>query len=73
MLAVPECHKRGCIHYAGILSGEDGSEVGERPVCAAFPDGIPDIIAYGDELHTKHVNGQTGNLVYTDGAPHLED
>lgn len=73
MIAVPNCHKRGCIHYAGVEPGPDGDEEGEHPVCVAFPDGIPDMIAYGDNLHLKHVNGQTGNTVYTDGAPHLED
>lgn len=59
MLAVCRCFERRCIHYQGVHQ-PDGTEQGEVNVCAAFPPeavrlngdvGIPDEIAYGDDLH----------------------
>jgi len=46
MLAEPNCSKRRCKHYSGIIN--DGDETTERPACKIYPDGIPDDIAYGD-------------------------
>lgn len=67
MLAEPECYKRDCIHLTGIINdGVDGDpEAGERVACRAFPDGIPQNIAYGDNKHLEKVKGQTGDFVYT--------
>lgn len=49
MLDEPKCWTRGCKHYLGVKSDDDDEdEVNERPVCEAFPDGIPEEIAYGD-------------------------
>ena len=50
MMPEPRCFTRKCKHYTGVKQDKDG-EVNERQVCVAFPDGIPDEIAYGDELH----------------------
>ena len=62
MLAVSRCWERGCKHFNGI-SQPDGTEESEVNVCAAFPDGIPDDIAYGDNLHLEEVPGDNG-IVY---------
>lgn len=59
MLPEPQCLKRGCKHFIGVeQKGED--ETTERVVCAAFPDGIPDDIAYGDNKHLTKVKGDHG-------------
>jgi hypothetical protein len=50
MLEVSRCWIRGCKHYDGV-DQPDGTEASERHICSAFPNGIPDEIAYGDELH----------------------
>jgi hypothetical protein len=38
----------------------DGTEMTERWACAAFPEGIPDEIAYGDDLHEEPHAGDHG-------------
>lgn len=58
MLARPQCHIRQCKHFVGAKN--DGDETTERVVCHAFPDGIPDEIAYGDNLHLKPFPGDNG-------------
>jgi hypothetical protein len=63
MIAEPKCYSRGCQHFMGV-SRPDGTEASERAVCKAFPDGIPDEIAYGDDLHTKVKDGQVGQYVF---------
>lgn len=45
ILAEPKCYTRKCRHFDGV----EGDEPDERVVCEAFPDGISDDIAYGDE------------------------
>lgn len=37
--------------------------------CLAFPDGIPDAIAYGDDKHTSVRSDQKGTFVFKKGAP----
>lgn len=32
--------------------------------CAAFPDGIPDEIIFGENDHEKPLKGQTNSIVY---------
>ena len=49
MLIEPNCHKRRCVHFRGAES--DGDEITDRVFCAAFPEEIPNEIAYGDNLH----------------------
>lgn len=63
MIAEPKCSERGCIHLTGVIQ-PDGTELSERPCCNAFPLGIPDEIAYGDNKHMKEVEGQIKGYVY---------
>lgn len=58
MLAEPRCYTRNCRHFIGVKN--DGDEATERVFCVAFPDGIPDDISYGDNLHTKPFPGDHG-------------
>ena len=59
MLAEPKCYTRKCAHFLGVKQ-PDGTEETECVYCVAFPDGIPDDIAYGRNLHTKPVAGDHG-------------
>lgn len=63
MIQEPNCHKRGCKHYLGVAQ-PNNEEKGERPVCSAYPDGIPEDIAYGSDKHLEVRKDQTGNYVY---------
>lgn len=63
MVEIPKCFSRDCIHYKGIKQ-DDEDELTERPVCAAFPDGIPFDISYGDNLHLTLVKDQTNKIVF---------
>lgn len=58
MIQEPRCRIRKCEFYRGIKN--DGDELSERPFCMAFPDGIPEFIAYGSNLHLKRVKGDHG-------------
>ena len=63
MLLTPECWKRRCKHLQGVISDNESDsnpEENERNVCDAFPDGIPDEIAYGDNPHTSPFPGDNG-------------
>ena len=51
MLKEPTCSERGCKHFLG-LKRHDGPETEDQVICRAFPDGIPDEIAYGDNPDT---------------------
>lgn len=65
MIDEPNCSIRHCKHFIGIKSDEgDEPEENERVVCEAFPDGIPDEIAYGENLHLKKLEGQGNDIVY---------
>lgn len=57
MLAEPKCWTRKCRHFTRTV-GED--ERTERNACKAFPDGIPDEIAYGTNLHLLPFPGDHG-------------
>lgn len=59
MLARSRCWERGCKHYNGAIQ-PDGTELTETHACAAFPEGIPDDIAYGENLHLDEVEGDHG-------------
>lgn len=63
MLLESNCSTRNCKHYLGIIQ-PDGSELTERNFCTAFPDGIPDEIAYGDDLHTEIHPDQDNDIVF---------
>ena len=56
-LIEPKCFIRKCIHFDGVKAI---SELNHKAVCKAFPKGIPDEIAYGDNLHTKPFPGDNG-------------
>lgn len=60
MIAEPNCHKRKCINFIGVKKDTPEDEPSEVVVCRAFPNGIPDVIAYGDNLHTKPFKGDNG-------------
>lgn len=36
-----------------------------KPICKAFPEGIPVVFASGQFLHDKAVEGQVGEFVWT--------
>ncbi len=59
MIEQPRCSIRNCRHLTGVVQ-PDGTEATERPACAAFPDGIPDEIAYGSNLHLRPFPGDHG-------------
>lgn len=63
MLAEPKCYRRKCKHFIGVHQ-PDGTEETERVICKAFPDRIPDIIAYGDNKHDTVIPGQVGEYVF---------
>ncbi len=57
MLSEPQCSKRKCKHFMGVAGD---TEPEQRVICAAFPDGIPDAIAYGNNLHLTPYPGDNG-------------
>ena len=65
MLPTPKCFsdKRKCIHFLGVKQ-VDGTEESEILVCKAFPDGIPNDIAFGDDSHKEAKKGQKGDYVF---------
>lgn len=63
MLAEPNCYKRGCRHYLGHTRLEDTDETLVQR-CEAYPLGIPEVIAYGDDLHLQVKEGQFGGYVF---------
>jgi hypothetical protein len=64
MTLEPNCYKRGCIHFTGVKKDDEDDETTERVVCKAFPDGIPDIIAYGNNKHMKILPNQINEIVF---------
>jgi len=63
MILEPNCSKRRCRHYIGIAQ-PDGTEKSERPVCEAYPEMIPNDIAYGHDKHLKVRPDQKNDIVY---------
>ena len=66
MILEPKCKMRGCIHFIGV-SQPNGTETTERVVCKAFPRGIPNQIAYGNNLHLKKYKGQDNSIIFESG------
>ena len=63
MITRPNCHKRNCIFLQGVKQlGVD--EEKEVVYCPAFPNGIPERIAYGNDLHEKVSDDQVGDIVF---------
>lgn len=63
MLAEPQCFKRKCKNYLGVLQ-PDGTEMTETNYCKAFPTGIPSQIAYGDDEHLEVRKDQENEIVF---------
>lgn len=63
MLAEPKCYTRKCKHFLGVYQPDD-TERFEVVNCEAFPEGIPDNIAYGDNLHEIPTDDQLNEIVY---------
>ena len=59
MILEPECFKRNCRHFLGVKSYGPG-ESDQRVTCRAFPDGIPEEIAYGKNKHTQPFEATVG-------------
>jgi len=53
MLSEPKCYTRRCKHYIGVYLKVEADESTETHSCYAFPDGIPQDIAYGNNPHTE--------------------
>ena len=63
MLETPKCWIRKCRHFVGVKQDNEDEET-ERIVCKAFPDGIPEKIAYGTNQHEKPLPDQENDIVY---------
>ena len=63
MLEEPKCWIRKCKYYLGIIQ-PDGTEKTEVNNCEAFPDGIPEEIAYGNNKHLKVLPNQKNDVIY---------
>ena len=59
MRAKLKCYTRRCRHFIGVTQ-PDGTEEPGRVACKAFPDGIPEEIAYGDDPHLYFYPGDSG-------------
>lgn len=58
---VAKCDDRGCKYFSGFRKLKSGVIVN---YCKAFPDGIPEAIAYGDNKHLKPLKGQKNDIVF---------
>lgn len=63
MILKPNCFSRNCKWYVGVYQS-DGTEMTEVNHCMAFPEGIPDEIAYGNNKHSKLYPGQVGKFLF---------
>lgn len=59
MLFEPSCYIRACKHFIGVKKNGN-PEVAEILVCKAFPNGIPDEIAYKGNEHTAPYKNDNG-------------
>ena len=66
MIAEPKCFIRNCKNYIGV-DQPDGTELTEKVICSAFPEGIPNGIAYGNNKHLVPYQGQTNSIVFEEG------
>jgi len=57
VLEEPKCSIRKCKHFIGA-KGYPESE--QAVVCKAYPNGIPDEIAFGNDLHLEPRTGDHG-------------
>ena len=63
MITEPKCFTRKCKHFIGVKQDNE-DESTERVVCEAYPDGIPDDIAYGDDLHEFIRTDQSNTITF---------
>jgi len=56
------CIKRECVNYIGEFGNV--TETWSKHFCKAFLSGIPDEIAYGNNLHLKPLKNQGNKIVY---------
>lgn len=66
MLAEPECFKRQCVYFRGVtwLGRQESSEVNFCNAFSADVGGIPEDIAYGDNLHLRPKKGQGNDITF---------
>jgi len=65
MLAEPKCFQRRCRHFLGAKYADPKlGEESEHLYCKAFPDGIPEEVAYGENKHKTPLKGQGNNVVF---------
>lgn len=69
MLDEPRCFFRKCKHFLGIhyLNSKIEEEEDEYLKCKAFPDGIPEEVAYGKNKHKRPLKDQDNDIVYERG------
>ena len=70
MIAPGACCERSCKHYKYFSEAEETEEEDSQfgpEVCRAYPDGIPDRIVSGEDLHATVQPDQDGMLVYEQG------
>ena len=60
----PRCYSRRCIHFEGAKIAGNSTSGKAIVICPAYPKGIPERIAYGDELHLEVQDDQKGTLTY---------
>ena len=68
MRGTPKCFSRRCIHFTGAIQ-PDGTELTERVVCSAYPNGIPNSITRGDDDHREIRQDQDTDIVFERQQP----
>jgi hypothetical protein len=63
MILPPKCYERKCIQFLGVMQ-PDNTESNEFVYCLAYPAGIPDDIAYGNDLHLQVRDDQNNDIVF---------
>jgi len=63
MLLEPNCYKKKCKHYQSV-KWLGKTESTERNICTAFPKGIPEDIAYGNDKHLKKHPDQDNDILF---------
>lgn len=61
-ISEPKCSKRNCKHFIGVKPNQN--EKLPITICEAFPKGIPDEIAYGDNKHLKPIENQKNEITF---------
>ena len=77
-MQAPRCFERQCKHFRGVTEivdakGVGGGELAQVPWCSAFPSGIPDRIAFGDDPHVERAADQFGDAIFEEGPAPEED